>query len=527
MLSRDGKESGLMFKYDKESFVQMQKQGTLTKKKVVKKKTIKREKKRKKRNQQSSKIPFWHYAINKILRTFWRVPKGTNPITDTIAEFLTPLPPLDDAVVFFNKWFTVPLKHGPGDDSVLPPPELPPPSFTVKYNDNYGSSGRGKVRKHKFLGTEVISKYVQPEYTHLFFKLMQKWDKDFRTKALSKDQESKILRKKWYVYVPLLRHTPPNHMTHPCRAFVRFPRTCPTTFQVKDARDLCNDLFLGDEVVFFFMRYLTQGFSHLHVVSFAQLLRYYDIVASDDDDVRFVRRDNRSTKLRSKVKYSLSLVPEGHLEGGGIIVSAINYPRSSSWKPTYTSFSTSSSSSYIMHFLLLLEAYIHLILPLLLLLHHALPPPPRSLHAPFRDVHWIPVVLSGDPRSGSLDVRVMNDSMMIDDPKSKIASSFFVHCMKKVSRTIRTPSSCTRTHRISVLQILEDRFPNLDRFVINRIRLVNHPNNKCALHAVAQAMLLGMKLQSTHWVTPQLTDRLRSFMVSFLIEYETKSIPDM
>ena len=198
MLARHG--AGLILKYDKESFVQMQKQGTLTQ--------IKRKAKRnKKRNKSTLKIPFWHYAINKILRTVWRVPKDTNPITATIEEFLLG-PPLDDAVVFFNKWFTVPLKHRPGDDSVLPPPELPPPTFTVKYNDNYGSTGRGKVRKHKFLGTEAISKYVQPEFTHLFFKLMQKWDDDLRKKALSEDQSKKILGKTWYVYVPSYYVTP-------------------------------------------------------------------------------------------------------------------------------------------------------------------------------------------------------------------------------------------------------------------------------------------------------------------------------
>ena len=183
-----------------------------------------------------------------------------------------------------------------------------------------------------------------------------------------------------------------------------------------------------------------------------ETLKHYGSVEGD----KYVMQ-NHKTSQRSFQRWADYVIPRGHLEDGGIVIVAINYPT---------------------------------------------------------NMHWIWGGLTGwNPPV--LEIRT--DSMTKDDTWAIVGSTFMANSVLQV-RYVMSPfhSSSDIMHT----QILKPRYPALDRITVNRKRCVHHPGNACGLHVIAQTMLFAEGKEKTHRVTKTMVQKLRFFIINYLREHE-------
>lgn len=174
---------------------------------------------------------------------------------------------------------------------------------------------------------------------------------------------------------------------------------------------------------------------------------------------KYVLQTHR-TSARSWKRWADNVIPPGHLENGGIVIVAMNYPT---------------------------------------------------------NVHWIWGALTG---CNPPVMEIRNDSMTEYDPWALAASTYMCNSFVQVrhisfsSFLLMAPyHSCS--HVIHT-QILKARYPALDRIIVNRKRCVHHPMNACGLHVIAQTMLFAEGKENTHRVTKAMVRKLRFFIIHFL-----------
>ena len=358
-----------------------------------------------------------------------------------------------------------------------------------KIKFTYTVYGIGK-RLPRFEGPPEIKDYKTPKHTNKFFKFMKGYRDEVRHLLASKkdDQAEAFLRRKWtiapeingkrYVVTPVACSCCllPLHAPVACSVACFLCRS--DVFTQQEAHDLCNNEFLRDVIVVYFMRYFARTNANLHVVGFDHLLRYGDFDATGE----FKPTPQRSSKrnLRSDIRWENAIIPTGHLEKGGVVVAPINYPR----------FACSPC-----------------MLPLVACSCCMLP-----LHAPFdacshiipRKQHWQFAVLRLEENFTQPVVEVRDNIWTVPDPRAKTAALYFANV-------------CTL--------ILRRRQPDMPTLTLYRTRCSSyHSINACGLCVIAQTMLFAANKEKTHQVTRSLTDKLRKWIVTYLVRYSRDTI---
>ena len=120
-----------------------------------------------------------------------------------------------------------------------------------------------------------------------------------------------------------------------------------------------------------------------------------------------------------------------------------------------------------------------------------------------RGLHWQFVVLSLD-RDSIPVVEVRDNCLKPVSPRSQSAAFYFANV-------------CTL--------ILQKRHPKMPTCIVYRKRCGNdHSINACGLCVIAQTMLFAENKQNTHRVTRCVTDKLRKWIITYLMEYDTMEI---
>ena len=107
-------------------------------------------------------------------------------------------------------------------------------------------------------------------------------------------------------------------------------------------------------------------------------------------------------------------------------------------------------------------------------------------------------------RDGIPVVEVRDNCYDLVSPRSKSAAIYFANV-------------CTL--------ILKKRSPKMPTCIVQRKRCGNdHSINACALCVIAQTMLFVENKQETHRVTRHVTDKLRKWIITYLMDYDTGEI---
>ena len=417
---------------------------------------------------------------------------------------------------------------------------------------------KSRNRLPPFEGCTEITDFETPKLTNRFCKYMEGYgDHVAHLVAMHKDvQAEKMLRRTW-ARAPEInskRYLPAPLACSPCMLVLPAPLACsgcmrvltacspcmlpPLTprcrsdvFTQQEAHDLCNYKFLRDVIVVYFMRFFARNNANIHVVGFDHLLRYGDF----DKNGEFKRTPQRRN-LRSDLLWENAVIPAGHLENGGVVVAPINFPRFAS--PCMLPLHARGACSCCM-----LVSLAPLACSWCMLLLHAPPcawsfcmvllhAPPSAwsccmlppLHAPVacsccmlllhdrdacshlitRKVHWQFAVLRLDNNLTRPVVEVRDNDFNVVDPKARKAGLYFAN-------------ACSL--------ILRKRYPEMLPCTVHRKRCSGHHSvNACGLCVIAQTMLFAENKDKTHQVTKTVTDKLRKWILTYLMRFDTNEI---